>query len=1186
MDGTLKAGGANVGNGRRERTTIDDGEAGASLMLTLACVLVASVLVASLTAYAQVSNRVVTDYRAQRNERYAGEGAIDAAVNWASTNPNVALDPAQSTPDLCNYQVSTPANGIVTVSCGAEPGSGSGIDDEAGLKPAEAILTLGRRHNQSPAFNSADCAGWATPIIDGLNWIVSGGNMSQEAQDRTKWGETSIKLKRRTGVGTNLFGILPGATCNVDYNRGNPANVSFDVQGKVIAAGQIATDYGTLRPVDAENNVLTTSDWIKARDQVGSSPYGIPGTRPADRDAGGTPEDSDPARIIKSAGNNAPATNAIGDLRSEWFPVGYSPTGTNANVLTDRNGNPLPERTHAYVLDPATGNLTPATVGGVRSCVEPRSNPIVFLPGWYRSSAVVNDYLGSTASGCRDRTFWFAPDAARTVGGQLKIVLDDTPTNPDRTVTGAYYFDFRNSAGSQACGDLPAANPSGSGSLVNADSAKYRMCIGNSASQSPRVVAGWPKDWSPYGTGAVDPDTGSGASVLDVLLSNPNVDKARWTVVGQIGGDQLGDWQNLQAASVAGGGAASWSPTCLPLIGCLWFFGERSLTFNSFSPEVLTAPIELAGAENGRVYVNFRYAFTNGDRLPNTKLEVRAKALGVADKLCTTVDLPKTGHNYSAAFNTGSMGDAFTFRLPDANAKEVADNCGTVDQLNGLFVHFKVGGSLINWSGAKPVVYLDGVTADYKGFGGASFPSPVTPGGTESSEVAAKSDCDPTKPGAQFILGGASHIYVADGSLEICAGPYPTDTADHQQIGVYQLPAVAPIRGTVGSTTGSNVSAPIAGTTNSNARVIGEPTGISSYRFQWGEATEWWNIFTCCYEVHEAATPVVMDQYTPPAGYQIKRIEARVAYNPYARNNVLSLVSAGAEASQLRTPRTGSGSNPHVGVGALWSNTLSVQNSTSLLLYERGSSTVPTKLDPADLAGAASARTLTWVARRPCPKGSWSGLWEGFLGLFDGRACPSWNELDGIELDITLEPTAANSGKPMLLPASGCTNAYPNYGVGAGLPDCAAIRSNANVAGQLPSSIFSGTTQAATWNGRFSVKGTIYTPSSAVEIDDIDYAYPAATRGMVVRHLRLSGWVRRPSYTGPAVSDGWVEPKAVPREATFVACVQSESRRTAKAVCDAAEGDQILTKANVDFEVDADLNTASVAKVRWWSTER
>src|SRR5690606_20637647 len=106
-------------------------------------------------------------------------------------------------------------------------------------------------------------------------------------------------------------------------------------------------------------------------------------------------------------------------------------------------------------------------------------------------------------------------------------------------------------------------------------------------------------------------------------------------------------------------------------------------------------------------------------------------------------------------------------------------------------------------------------------------------------------------------------------------------------------------------------------------------------------------------------------------------------------------------------------------------------------------------------------------------------------------------------------------------------------------------------------------TKEAQWRGRFSVKGTIWAPGSAVEVDDSDVGYPLATRGAVLRHLRVSGWGTRTGYNLPAF-DNQLDLTPAAREATFVACLQSDSRRTAGVPCDAAE-DEILSKARAFF---------------------
>ena len=99
-------------------------------------------------------------------------------------------------------------------------------------------------------------------------------------------------------------------------------------------------------------------------------------------------------------------------------------------------------------------------------------------------------------------------------------------------------------------------------------------------------------------------------------------------------------------------------------------------------------------------------------------------------------------------------------------------NDGTYDQR-------VVGGSPFDWDPATPASFaLDP----------PSFPREITPDDTGG-------DCDDTKPGVEFIMGGDSHVYVADGSLELCAGPpdaASTTPETTHRIALYGVPALAP----------------------------------------------------------------------------------------------------------------------------------------------------------------------------------------------------------------------------------------------------------------------------------------------------------------------------------------------------------------------------------------------------------
>ena len=54
--------------------------------------------------------------------------------------------------------------------------------------------------------------------------------------------------------------------------------------------------------------------------------------------------------------------------------------------------------------------------------------------------------------------------------------------------------------------------------------------------------------------------------------------------------------------------------------------------------------------------------------------------------------------------------------------------------------------------------------------------------------------CDDKKPGVQFIFGGDSHVYVADGELELCAGAPVDNSSKSQQIALVEVPAIHSMR--------------------------------------------------------------------------------------------------------------------------------------------------------------------------------------------------------------------------------------------------------------------------------------------------------------------------------------------------------------------------------------------------------
>ncbi len=131
------------------------------------------------------------------------------------------------------------------------------------------------------------------------------------------------------------------------------------------------------------------------------------------------------------------------------------------------------------------------------------------------------------------------------------------------------------------------------------------------------------------------------------------------------------------------------------------------------------------------------------------------------------------------------------------------------------------------------------------------------------------------------------------------------------------------------------------------------------------------------------------------------------------------------------------------------------------------------------------------------------------------------SQLDGIELIVTLEPTNPDT---TLRPQSGCITSSPNLWYAVSAPDCALIKVDAPFWDELPGR-----------RGRLSVKGTIYAPSAAIDIDDTDVNYPLASRGLVARHLRIRGFKYASGYNEPAFSN-WVDTTGAGRQVVFYAC--------------------------------------------------
>lgn len=827
-------------------------------------------------------------------------------------------------------------------------------------------------------------------------------------------------------------------------------------------------------------------------------------------------------------------TNALtpfGDIRSEFLPIGFQSDGSL------RAGYSLPERTKAYVYDksqnPSGSSTVPQFLKTIDSCADaPSGSPIIFLPGWYKRSEILSQYTGAVNS-CTDRTFWFPPNA----GPDFKLLTDDDET-------GAYYLDFGGSASTdgRACGVMPKPNP-----MTSAVAARW--CMGGSGDSmyntKPRVVVGWPSGWEPFpASGSAAPGTPAYGTPIPLELNK----------AANVAGNFLTYWTNEEDADEIDGQYATYKP-------CGWWiftcpsFGQRTLRVEDFSPKVTGAPIAEAGAPNGRINVEVRYGLQFGSAMGTPWLD--ADVLD-RDGVAVSCGSYQMINNSTVDFDgSGSLPASKKYVFDATQAKTLADSCGSVEKINNLRFSLRIGGNILNNPASK--VFFDGVKITYNTYQGASFP--VGTDNTYNSTKPAKSDCDVTKPGAQLIFGGESSVYVADGSLEVCGGPDPDNPMNAQVIGVYGVPALRSLNpSTIAGAGGDNVE--LVGNLDS-VKTIGEPGGLDYLTIKYGQRGTLNN--------NEGKVSAKFDAITIPAGYVVDKVELRASYNSKNPGDWLG-IGSNAEISVKKKDNTWCDRIKFTLTGDMVQAANVRKSGFNLLLFDSSNPTASCMYDSANPTNPiAFQREFHWVA---------NGWYVWPAGKFE-------DILEGLELDVTLKP--ASSTVARLRPQSGCIIAHPNYTGGESTPDCALIRAESFDSADAAE----GTPVRGKWVGRVSVKGTIYAPSSAVEIDDNDVAYPLATRGVILRHLRISGAKSRSGYTAPWFG-GDIDTDPVARTAVLTACRQSEALKQSTPLanrlpCGENAGDVILAKAGVRFltpQIVGQANQANAPVVEWWSDRR
>ena len=579
------------------------------------------------------------------------------------------------------------------------------------------------------------------------------------------------------------------------------------------------------------------------------------------------------------------------------------------------------------------------------------------------------------------------------------------------TQTGVYYFDFRNSSvPGYACGtDINFFAPP-TGNLSHA------WCIGGRASDysGQRVIGGTPFAWSP----TADPTSHQ-------VTLEPAANAGNGT--GFFGFLQQTGFTNPANAKSINGTTADMAMTAGRPGSSIWLSGYPEVPRGGYG---LGLDLELA--QSG----------ANVTRMNAPTVQVNYGAL-LSGGTCGPYTLPKPPADGSLA----------TIKLSTVNPAAAADLAACLnsgDRINTAVVQYNVGRPWFQGS-PYPTARLDGARFTLTAKDQPDFPRLPTatdPGG----------DCDAKKPGVQFIFGGDSHVYVANGGMELCAGPNSADPANGKEIAVYGVPAaprLVPV-----SVSGTSAS---DGVTNpDNALRIAEGAGLAAADIKYrnpavGASSQ------------EGTETLRFSGYTPPAGYTIGKVELRASYKN-ATSCFLGALGCVAPQYDLVGFPGGCGAAQAMPAGSAM-QAQSVDVTSCMTAANR----------------IASTFDVRWHARSSC-----------FISC-----SVATDQLDGIELMVTLVPTNPDT---TLRPAYGCITSSPNYWYGTNSPECALLKVDAPFASVV-----------STRRGRMSIKGTVYAPSAVIDVDDGDVYYPIFGRGLIARHFRLKGFGYHPGYSAPIV---------------------------------------------------------------------
>jgi len=362
--------------------------------------------------------------------------------------------------------------------------------------------------------------------------------------------------------------------------------------------------------------------------------------------------------------------------------------------------------------------------------------------------------------------------------------------------------------------------------------------------------------------------------------------------------------------------------------------------------------------------------------------------------------------------------------------------------------------------------------------------------------------CDPNEPGVQFIFGGDSHLYLPNGTFELCAGPNPSGTLTNQRIAMYGLPPVDPLKP-------SSATVSDGWSNASNAYSIGDSPTVLDATTSF-PAVSFGNV-----ENMSPPRPLTLSGFSGgvsiPAGASVEHVYAMVAHGQSSTGLTAPRLRVwnGEGAPCAETPGEGYQLNLHNELLTAFGRRYEAVDLTGCF----------SDADPIVAANRLNGPGLTVELDAKPTTGSFLGIPGTYWQI------GSTSRVDGVQLVVELQATSATAAA--FIPQNGCVSglsSYPNYWDGYADPDCALFKwDGIGIATSSP-------------RGQVAIHGTVYAPGGALDIDDegapcqtgwlcapgsyVGVDYPIVDRGILARHVRFKAFQVKGDYTGAVFSCG------------------------------------------------------------------